>query len=99
MTLHWLIERCNKFNSTEAIIFKNDRYIYSELYSNTIDVINYLKDIGLPEGAIVSVEGEFSPKTFAIILALVNNNNIIVPISDTWIRIISAISEKGGQLL
>ncbi|MEX0445809.1 long-chain fatty acid--CoA ligase [Xenorhabdus sp. SGI246] len=82
MTLNWLIERCNTFNKTEAIIFKNNRYFYSELYSDTIEVINYLKEIGLPEGAIVSVEGDFSPKTFAIILALVNNNNIIVPIGD-----------------
>ncbi|CDH05451.1 AmP-dependent synthetase and ligase [Xenorhabdus bovienii str. oregonense] len=82
MTLHWLIARCNKFNSTEAIVFKNNRYVYSELYSDTIDTINYLQSIGLPEGAIVSVEGEFSPRSLAIILALINNNNIIVPVGD-----------------
>lgn len=65
----------------EAIIWKNRVYNYGWL----INQLNYwrvfLEDHDLTDGSVVSLESDFSPNATALLLALIEKNCIIVPLT------------------
>jgi acyl-CoA synthetase (AMP-forming)/AMP-acid ligase II len=79
-TMHWIINRLNSFADAQALIFGDRVTTYSELHNSVQSWIRYFEQRELPSGAVVSIEGNCSPTSCALMLALVNNGNIVVPI-------------------
>ena len=83
MSIQWLLEKWESYPNCEAIIWKGKSYTYKSL----LDGVEYwrmnLRDIQLESGQIVVIDGDFSPSISALLLALIENNNIIVPLSSS----------------
>ena len=69
--------------SKEAIIWRDQSYSYAWLLDEWSSIEQTLADIGIGKGKIVGLEADFSPKAIALLLALIDNNNIIVPLSNS----------------
>lgn len=83
MELNWLINRMSLCDNNECIIHNNSIYTYKDI----IDKINYWREFitcNINKGAVVGVASDFSPNACALILALAENDNIIVPFSDIY---------------
>ncbi|MBN1692138.1 MAG: AMP-binding protein [Dehalococcoidales bacterium] len=83
MSIQWLLDKMKSFSDKEAIIWKTNRYTYKQL----LDRVDYwkttLRDNGVSGGQVVAIEGDFSPNACALLMSLVDNGNIIVPLSST----------------
>jgi len=66
------------YNSTAAIIWREQNYNYSHLLQRTSHWFSNLE--GIKSGDIVGIESDFSPETIAIMFALIELNTIIVPL-------------------
>jgi len=78
--MHWIINRLSNFADAQALIFGDSVVTYSELHNKIQDWVGFFEQHNLPRGAVVSIEGNWSSTTCALLLALVNNGNIVVPI-------------------
>ena len=69
------------YDNIAAVIWRNESYTYSQI----LEKIEYwqikLKEI--PEGSVVGLESDFSPKTIAILFTLISKNAIIVPLDNS----------------
>lgn len=80
--MSYLIEKLLRFDTKTAIIHNEKRYSYKELLCE-IEAIkkHHLKDI--PQGSVVAILSDYSFYSIALLLALYENKNIIVPITST----------------
>jgi len=65
-----------------AILWKEKSYEYSWLLNRVNYWENQLKQLKVQPGDLVSLIGDFSPECISILLALIQNNNIIVPLNN-----------------
>jgi long-chain acyl-CoA synthetase len=73
-----------KENKTNSAIIWNDKEYSSEWLLNSISKWkNYLVKKGIESGKIVSIIGDFSPTSISLLLALIENRNIIVPLTNS----------------
>jgi len=83
MTISWFIAKLKSFSKKEAIVYDEKTFTYKEL----IDYYNVWKDVlinkNVQKGQVIAIEGDYSPKICSLIIALIENNNIIVPFSST----------------
>jgi len=80
MSIDFFISRFEQNKGKEAIVWKENVYIYEDI----LNAYNKFKDLFLSEnlkGKIVSIEGDFSLNSVSALFALIKHNNIIVPIS------------------
>ncbi len=78
--MSWLIENFIHFNTKTAIIHNEKGYTYKELFLEIESIKNsHLKDI--VSGDVVAILSDYSFKSIALLLALYENQNIIVPIT------------------
>jgi len=74
-----VIQSFNEHDQLPAIIW-NDRIVtYSELVSKYDVAVSFIQEHGIGEGEVISLTGDFTPNTIALMFALIGNNNIIVP--------------------
>lgn len=78
-----LIEKLKEHNELPAIIWNNKFYSYKELIVKYNQALKFIHDQGVSEGEVISLIGDFTPNTIALMLALIHNNNIIVPFNST----------------
>lgn len=81
-------------NKEKTAVFFNDKeYTFLDIYEEYNNVSAFLEAEKIKEGSIVAIIGEYTPKSIAMIIALMERNIIIVPIStaiknyDEFIRI------------
>lgn len=89
----WILERINEFLTKDFLIEKDNVYKYSELRTNIDKYINILKENNIESGECVAVIGDYSFESISIILALILNNNIVVPVDKSSIGKIDEILE------
>ena len=81
MNIDRLIERLEKHSKSEAIIY-NDKISY---YDDIIILVNQwsenLRKNNIASGNVVSITGDYSPDSIALVIALILNNNILSPLS------------------
>lgn len=82
MYIDFILNRCKEFSDETALISKGKKYKYHEVikeyeYWNKRLVCNGVKN------RIVSVQGEFNISTIGLMLAIIENENIYVPIAKT----------------
>ncbi|MCX7923155.1 MAG: long-chain fatty acid--CoA ligase [Clostridia bacterium] len=81
MSISWLIERFNDFSDLEAIVYNNQSFTYRHILEYYHKWTQIVAADNVKFGEVVAVEGDYSPEMCAVILALIENKNIVVPLS------------------
>ncbi|MDE1330415.1 ANL family adenylate-forming protein [Vibrio aestuarianus] len=79
--MDWLLNRFSDRQEQYAIAINKISITYEQLYRDICewkDIIHYSQ---IPQGAVVSIESSNSPKAISVLIALMDNKNIIVPIN------------------
>lgn len=77
----FLLERFKEYGSNDAIIWKNKAYSYEQLLDRFEHSKVFLDSHQIQAGSIVVLEGDFTPKTLALMLALIDRACLIVPLT------------------
>lgn len=79
--IQYFLNNFKFYDSKAAVIWRNERYTYSEF----LEKIEYwqIKLNEIPEGSVVGLESDFSPITIAILFTLISKNAIIVPLDNS----------------
>ena len=80
--MNWFIENFKEFDRKIAIIFKNQTYLYIDLYNKIKEIENNLLP-KIKKGEVVSILSDYSFESISLIISLYKNKNIIVPITTT----------------
>ena len=88
--MNWIIEHIENKGEQVGIIFNEKEYTYIQMYDQIKYNCECLK-AKLPIGAVVSIISDYSFESIALFFALVENKNIIVPITT---KIQSEIDER-----
>ncbi|AXX90872.1 o-succinylbenzoate--CoA ligase [Arcobacter suis] len=83
--MNWFIENFKEFDRKIAIIFKNQTYLYIDLYNKIKEIENNLLP-KIKKGEVVSILSDYSFESISLIISLYKNKNIIVPITTTLNR-------------
>jgi acyl-coenzyme A synthetase/AMP-(fatty) acid ligase len=94
MTLQWLFDRFNEHAADEAVVWQDRGIRYDELLERTRGAERFLADQGVEPGEAVLLEADYSPGSIALLLAAIENRNIIVPIAAH----VTADREKYGAI-
>lgn len=81
MFLDFLIKVFEDNKEKKAIIWRNKPYSYSKLLKMFNDALLDLRENNINTGDIVALRADFNPLSISYLLALINNGNIVVPIS------------------
>jgi long-chain acyl-CoA synthetase len=79
MFVDFLLERFGEQGSAPAVLTPRSRCTYDELLERFRYWARELEKEGIAAGTVVSLEGEFSPNTIALFLALIDRAVILVP--------------------
>ncbi len=77
----FLLERFESCRDQDALVWSRRAFSYGWLADTIRQWLKTLDDMAVPQGAVVSLEADFSPNAVALLLALVEHNCIIVPIT------------------
>ena len=81
MHIDFFIDVINDHLNKEAVIYGDIVYTYKDL----LDKINYWQEVvkkDIPSGSVVALQSDFNPDSIGLLLSLIENNNIIVPLSN-----------------
>ena len=82
MYIDFLFDVFKEFYSNYSIIYKSEEYSYKYLIEN-IEKHQFLIDSNqIKQGTVVALEGDFSPNSIALFLALIEKACIIVPLTE-----------------
>lgn len=77
----FLLDVFSENSQKEALIWKDDSYTYQWLSDALADWRKRIEDEGLADGTVVSIEADFSPSAVCLMLALIEKNCVIVPLT------------------
>ena len=83
MHVDFLIERFRQASEAPAIVWRDAVTNYGWLAAELERLSATLEERGVPRGAVVSVEADFSPRAVALLLALIERGAIIVPLTSS----------------
>ena len=81
MFIDFLFSSLNQHIDDDAFILNDKVYSYRNLLDNYNYYSDFIKTNNIPKNAVTALEGDFSPYTTACLLALTENSNIIVPLT------------------
>lgn len=81
MYTSFFIDKFEQYRSREAIVWNDKSYSYQWLLDRFYYWRDFLHQNGLNDGAIVSLEADFSPNAVALLLNLIEKNCTIVPLT------------------
>ncbi len=67
----------------DALVWQDTSFSYRWLWSAVDESVAALDELGIQPGDVVSLEADFSPKSVAMLLALVCKDTIIVPLTES----------------
>ncbi len=79
--IQFFIDKMKEHPENQAILSSKFSLTCGQLLSLTIKFTAWLDSKEIPSGAVVSFDGDYSPESLALFLALAKNNNIVVPLS------------------
>ncbi len=83
MFIDFLTNIFTKNSNTEAIIWNDKVFKYDWLNDKINEYLNKIDKHQIRTGSVVALEGDFSPNSVAILLALIEKACIVVPLSNT----------------
>ena len=81
--MSYLIEKFKEYAELPAIISNDKFYTYNELIVKYNQALDFIHGHGINAGEVISLTGDFTPNTIALLFALIENKNIIVPFNYT----------------
>jgi acyl-CoA synthetase (AMP-forming)/AMP-acid ligase II len=81
--LGWLYERFSANRDNRFMVFRGHRYTYEWLLEKIGLWKERLENEAIKQGTSVSIEGDYSPEVVALLLALIERDCIIVPLTDS----------------
>lgn len=79
--IDFFLKKMEETPGHQAIVSSSFRATYGDLLQAYKDYGDWLDQKQIPAGAVVSFNGDYSPKAIALFLALAKNKNIVVPLS------------------
>lgn len=79
--INYFLEKMRESPSHEAVVVPGPSASYGQLLEQMNGFASWLHEKNIPEGAVVSFDGDYSPLSIALFLALARNKNIVVPLS------------------
>lgn len=83
MHIDFLRERLVAASECDALIWRDRTYSYGWLLEELDRLVRSLDELGVPPGAVVGIEADFSPRAVALLLALIERNAILVPLTSS----------------
>ncbi|WP_444997940.1 ANL family adenylate-forming protein [Aliikangiella sp. IMCC44359] len=77
-----ILERISEFKEKNFITHQGKHYSYKQVAMDVHTWLEKFSNLGLKSGDVVSIVGQFSLNVTSLFLALIENNNIVVPIDD-----------------
>jgi len=81
MMIDYFLEIMRKTPDHEALLSSRFATTYQQLLELYDRFSSWIEQSDIPAGAVVSFDGDYSPESISLMLALANNRNIIVPLS------------------
>jgi long-chain acyl-CoA synthetase len=81
MNIEFMLDVFRECRNNEAIIWRDEAYSYSWMLDHVQGWQNAIQERGIPSGAVVALEADFSPNAVALFLALVEHNCVLVPLT------------------
>ena len=81
MTIDWLLADMSRRLDDPAMAWGGDLFDYRHILDSFDDQKRFLAENDVRTGQVVSLEADYSPETIALLLALIHNNNIVVPLA------------------
>ncbi len=83
MHVDFLLERFARAGDSAALVWNESQWSYAWLLQEVARMRATLEQQGVPRGAVVSLEADFSPRATALLLALMNHDAVIVPLTSS----------------
>jgi len=83
MFIDFLTNRFKNNIDSDAIIWKDRSYSYKWLNDNVNKCQQFIDSNQINEGTVIALEGDFSPNSIALLLALIEKACIVVPLTNT----------------
>ena len=83
MHIDFLREKFKEAQDNDALVWRGNAYSYGYLRDALDASVAALKDAGVESGTVVGLEADFSPRSIAMLLALVDRGCVIVPLSSS----------------
>lgn len=84
MAISFLREVFAENDANEFLIWHNQSYKYAWLTAHIDSWKSQLTSVGILNGSIVAIEGDFSPNSIAILLALIDLKCIVLPLTEVF---------------
>mgnify|MGYP001436888486 CR=1 FL=1 len=81
MHTDFLLERFAAAGAAPALIWRDREYGYDWLLAAIAEANAFLDREQVPSGAVVALEADFSPRAVAMLLALMDRNAVLVPLT------------------
>lgn len=81
--LEWLFERFEGAREREAMIWREESFSYGWLLEKIHEWKQVLTQEEVAPGTVAALEGDYSPRVVALLLALIDQACIIVPLTNT----------------
>jgi len=79
--INYFLQKMQESPSHQALVASSFSATYEELINKYNYFNEWLEQNNIPQGAVVSFDGDYSPQSISLLLALTKNKNIIVPLS------------------
>jgi long-chain acyl-CoA synthetase len=83
MFIDFLLETFRRHHENDAIVWRNQPYRYGALLDQVLQWKQSLSDHAIQPGTVVALQGDFSPTSVALLLALLDAGTIVVPLTVT----------------
>lgn len=83
MHTDFLLERFAAAGAAPALIWRDREYGYDWLLAAIAEANAFLDREQVPSGAVVALEADFSPRAVAMLLALMDRNAVLVPLTSS----------------
>ncbi|MGB0384781.1 MAG: ANL family adenylate-forming protein [Ardenticatenaceae bacterium] len=81
MGIDWLFERMASFKEKRAIVSDEEAATYGQLLEMVTDWQTYFKENDIQTGQVVAIYSDYTPKSCALLLALIDHGAICVPLT------------------
>src|SRR4051812_35794041 len=79
--LGWLTTQFNDNADKSAIVWQKETFSYRWLLDHLSQWQEQLDSARIVPGTVVSIEGDYSPESIALFLALIDRNAVVVPLT------------------
>ena len=83
MSAEWLLDRMRTHAASVAVVWQDHKVSYDDLLRRVERCAQDLANAGVRPGDVVTLEGDYSPSACALLLALIDRQAILVPLTQS----------------